>query len=77
MELGRLIGCLPHFEDTSAHSSDEQSRAPVDVMVEASLALEGQTVDGPIQTSYTPAGPHGAAWGSSDEADVITFAVKV
>jgi hypothetical protein len=77
IQLGRLTGCLPNFEQLALHLGDDQASVPVDVILEFCLALDGHIVDGPIYSPFCPAGPHGGAWSSPEDSDIIAFSVKV
>lgn len=41
------------------------------------MAVEGHTFDGPVRSTWAPAGPHGCEWNASNAAGSIPFAARV
>jgi hypothetical protein len=76
VNVSRLIGSLPQFRDQKLQPGDGEV-VPVDVLVEAVLAVEGHVIDGPVRSALVPAGPHGCGWNAADQQNAIPFTFKV
>ena len=77
IELGRLSGGLAHTDATAGAANADATGPPVDVSLEATLALDGRIIDGPTRAGFAAADGQGAVWVNGDDSDTITFAVKV
>lgn len=73
--VSRLIGTIPQLRDQALQSSGGET-VPVDVLVEANLAVEGHVFDGPVRTVLVPLGPKGCEWSTSDQQNLIPFVFK-
>lgn len=74
--VSRLIGTIPQLRD-QVHQSSGGETVPVDVLVEATLAVEGHVFDGPVRSVLVPLGPTGCEWSTSEQQNVIPFVFKV
>lgn len=74
--VSRLIGTIPQLRDQALQSSGGET-VPVDVLVEATLAVEGHVFDGPVRSVLVPLGHKGCEWSASEQQNVIPFIFKV
>lgn len=75
MTVSRLLGTIPQLRDQALQSSGGET-VPVDVLVEATLAVEGHVFDGPVRTVLVPLGPKGCEWSPSGQQNSIPFVFK-
>ena len=74
--MARLVGPLPQFQNHRSHFGNEDV-TPVDVCVEATMAVEGHTFDGPVRSTWAPASPSGCEWQATNSAGAIPLATRV
>lgn len=74
--VSRLIGTIPQLRDQALQYSGGET-VPVDVLVEATLAVEGHVFDGPVRSVLVPLGPKGCEWSTSEQRNLIPFVFKV